>query len=283
MSEIELECRAEIFERRCRAGLLTAGAALLLASCGGGGGGSDVSPAEELRNGPAEFLRCEVPHRIAIARENEGAAGWQTNRYLQLAGQPLVKVLPAAGLATAKNPEGVLSHGPLHAQNCTPGAGAVQTVSFRVRTLGFFGSGIGDHLAFGLRANYPTFNALGNEQYEGIGVMLNEFFGGVTGERFGYPVGNAVQPATPPQVDLADDTIYLVEMQADTASASYRVTAEGSGQSTGWKNYAQPAGLPPLQGTGLLFAFLCRDGNGRCEAFDAAFRVDIFDIVAGWR
>ena len=56
-----------------------------------------------------------------------------------------------------------------------------------------------------------------------------------------------------------------------------------SGQSTGWKNYAQPAGLPALQGSGLLFAFLCRDDNGRCEAFDAAFRVDIFDIVAGWR
>ena len=23
--------------------------------------------------------------------------------------------------------------------------------------------------------------------------------------------------------------------------------------------------------------------RGRCEAFDSAFRVDIFDIVAGWR
>jgi hypothetical protein len=282
MSELERESVGYMLLRRCRAGFATTSASLVLASCGGGGG--DATPAGELRNGPAEFLRCEVPQQIAIVRENEGGSGWKTNRYLQFAGQPLAKVLPAAGLATAKNPEGVLSHGPLHAQNCTPGAGALQTVSFRVRTLGFHGRGIGDHLAFGLRFNYPTFNALGNERYEGIGVMLNQFFGGVTGERFGYPVGNELQlPATWPQVDLADDTIYLVEMQADTASASYRVTAEGSGQSTGWKNYAQPAGLPPLQGTGLLFALLCRDDNGRCEAFDAAFRVEIFDIVAGWR
>src|SRR5512140_370806 len=169
---------------KCRDGVVAA-SALLLASCGGGGGGGNVAPAGALRNGPAEFLRCDVPQQIAVVRENEGAAGWQTHRYLQFAGQPLVKVLPGPGLATAKNPEGVLSHGPLHAQNCTPGAGALQTVSFRVRTLGFHGSGIGDHLAFGLRFNYPTFNALGNEQYEGIGVMLNHFFGGVTGERFG--------------------------------------------------------------------------------------------------
>ena len=75
---------------------------------------------------------------------------------------------------------------------------------------------------------------------------------------------------------------YTFEMQADTTSVAYRVTAEGSGQSTGWKNYVPPAGAP-LQGTGLLFAFLCRDDNARCEAFDTPFRVDIFDIAAGWR
>ena len=103
--------------------------------------------------------------------------------------RPLAKVLPAAGFATARNPEGVLSHGPLLAQNCTPGAGALQTVSFRARTQAFHGSEVGDHLAFGLRANYPTFNALGQEQYEGIGVILHKIYGGVIGERFGYREG----------------------------------------------------------------------------------------------
>lgn len=270
------------FSARCRAGVAAA-TALLLASCGGGGG-ADPSPLGELRNGPGEFLRCEVPLQIAIVRENEGAAGWTTNRYLQFEGQPPAKVLPSAGLPTAKNPEGVLSHGPLHAQNCTPGTRALQTLSFRVRTQGFYASGIGDHLAFGLRADYPTFNALGNEQYEGLGVMLHPSFGGVTGERFGYPLGNELQlPATLPQVELADDATYRVEMQADSQSLSYRVTAEASGESTGWKSYVPLGNLRPLQGTGLLFAFLCRDDNGRCEAFDAPFRIDLFDIVAGWR
>jgi hypothetical protein len=263
--------------------LAAAAAALSLAACGGGGGGGEAAPAFELRNGPAEFTRCEVPEQISIVRENEGAAGWRTNRYLKFAGQPLTKVSPAPGLATAKNPEGVVSHGPLQAQNCSPGSGAIQTASFRVRSQGFYGSGIGDHLAFALRANYPTFNALGNEQYEGIGVILHKVLGGVIGERFGYPSGNDLQPVTQPQPELADDTTYLVEMEADTTFVSYRVTAEASGQSTGWKNYVQPADFAPLQGTGLAFAFLCRDDNARCEAFDAAFRVDIFDIVAGWR
>ena len=243
-------------------------------------GADDFAPVSPLLNGPAEFLRCEVPQQIAIVREMEGGLAWKTHRYLKFEGQPLAKVLPAAGLATAKNPEGVMSHGPLHAQNCTPGAGALQTVSFRVRSQNFYGSGVGDHLAFGLRANYPTFNALGNEQYEGIGVILHKVFGGVIAERFGYPAGNDLQSLTLPQVDMADDTVYLVEMQAGTTLVSYRVTAEASGQSTGWKNYVQPSALAPVPGTGLLFAFLCRDANASCEAYDTAFRVDIFDIVA---
>jgi hypothetical protein len=282
MQKIVLERHAEEFHCKGLVGLAGTVAALLLASCGGGGGG-DAASALELRNGPAEFLRCEVPEQISIVHENEGAPGWKTNRYLQFSGQALAKVMPAPGLETAKNPEGIVSHGPSHAQNCTPGAGALQTVSFRVRSQGFYGSEVGDHLAFGLRANSPTFNALGNEKYDGIGVILHKVLGGVIGERFGYPGGNNLQPVTLPQVDLADDTIYRVEMQADTTFASYRVTVEASGQSTGWKNYVQPADFAPLQGTGLIFAFLCRDNNGRCEAFDSAFRVDIFDISAGWR
>jgi hypothetical protein len=280
MRNREGESRGAPVHRARGAGLAGAALALALASCGGGDG-SDGAPPPELRNGPSEFQRCEVPQRIAVVRDNEG--GWKTRRYLQFAGQPLAEVLPAEGLETAKNPEGVLSHGPLHAQNCTPGAGALQTISFRVRSQGFLAGGVGDHLAFGLRVDYPTFNALGNEQYEGIGIILHPSFGGVMAERFGYPVGNDREAPTLPQVQLADDLTYLVEMQADTASVAYRVTDEGSGQSTGWKTYVQPAGDAPVRGTGVLFAFLCTDQNGRCEAFDTPFRVDVFDIAAGWR
>lgn len=278
MGDGERRWRGTKARRGAGAGLATAAVTLLLASCGGGG--ADVAPAP-LRNGADEFLRCAVPQRIAIVREIDGT--WKTNRYLQFAGQELAKVVPAAGLATAKNPEGVVSHGPLHAQNCTDGSGALQTISFRVRSEGFLASGVGDHLAFGLRVNYPTSNALGNEQYEGIGAIAHPAFGGVMAERFGYPTGGDRESATAPQVQLADGVSYRVEMQADTVSLAYRVTDEASGQSTGWRNYVQPGGRPPLHGTGLLFAFLCHDDNARCEAFDTPFRVDIFDIAAGWR
>lgn len=261
--------------------LAAAGLSLGLAACGGGGGDSaDEKPM--LLSGPLEFNRCAVPEQISIVREDEGAAGWKTNRYLKFAGSALTKLVAGPGMATTKNPEGVISHGPLHAQNCTPGTGSRQTLSFRVRTQGFFGTGAGNHLAFGTRANYPTFNALGNEQYEGIGAILHPGLGGVLPERFGAPFGGDVGAPTDPQVEVKDNTSYLVEMSADRNEVSYRVTAEGTGQTTGWKQYQQPLTSGDLLSSGLLFAVLCKDSNARCEAFDIAFRIDITDIAAGW-
>ncbi len=252
-----------------------------LAACGGGGGDSaDEKPV--LLSGPLEFSRCAVPEQISIVREDEGVAGWKTNRYLKFVGSALTKLVPGPDLASTKNPEGVISHGPLHAQNCTPGTGSRQTLSFRLRTQGFFGTGAGDHLAFGARANFPTLNTLGNEQYEGIGIILQPGSGGVLPERFGAPFGGELGASTSPQVEVKDNISYLVELSAGRSELSYRVTGEGTGQTTGWKQYQQPQTSSELLSSGLLLAVLCRDANARCEAFDIVFRIDITDIAAGW-
>ncbi|HSV52102.1 MAG TPA: hypothetical protein VLJ57_08305 [Burkholderiaceae bacterium] len=255
--------------------------ALTMAACGGGGGDGDV-PGEALVSGPAEFTRCAVPEQISIVREDESAAGWKTNRYLKFAGQALTKLVAGPGMVSTKNPEGVLTHGPLHAQNCTPGAGTSQSLTFRLRTLNFFDKGVGDHLSFGLRSKHPTLNALGNESYDSIGIIFHKPWGAVTAERFGYPSGNDVEAPNPPQVEVQDNVTYLVEIVAASTQISYRVTKEGAGQTTGWKQYQQPANFAALQGTGLMFAVLCSDANGQCEAYNTPFKIELWDIAAGW-
>lgn len=257
---------------------------LLLAACGGGGGGgggSEPAPAQMV-SGPAEFSRCEVPEQISFVREKDGATGWKTSRYLKYAGQPLALMVPGGGLPTGKNPEGVVSHGPLHAQNCTPGSGSVQTQRLRVTTEGYFGTDVLNHLFFQARSSYPTANAAGQERYDGIGVILFPQFGGVLAERFALPSGNSLETPTPPQPALRDGVSYLIELRATTGQVSYRVTSEPTGETTGWKTYAQPATQAPVTGTGFAIAVLCADDNGRCEAFDKAWRVDIRDLAIGW-
>ncbi len=233
-------------------------------------------------SGPEEFTRCEVPAAIRVARELDNGQ-WRTNRYLALGGTDLMRMVPPPSLATGKNPEGVARHGPLIAQNCTPGQPtATQTLRLRLRTEDFFASDVGDHLAFGLRAFYPTANRDGEEAYDAIGAILHRRWGGLMGERYRRPGGNDVGPADGAQVALQDGTTYLLEMTATTSQAMVRLTVEATGESTGWKTYVPPAGFAPLQGTGFLIAVLCQDDNARCEAYDRPFRIDLWDLVVGW-
>ncbi|TWO67017.1 hypothetical protein FN976_26150 [Caenimonas sedimenti] len=262
--------------------MITAG----LAACGGGGGDDDAPkpPVLVRASGPSEFVQCTtVPSAVRVVREQDNGQ-WRTNRYVAFGAEPLAKMLPPAAstLETGKNPEGVLDHGPLQAQNCAPGSGQTQTLRLRVRTEDFFSTGIGDHLAFGLRAYYPTANREGEESYEALGVILHRAWGGALAERFRRPGGNDIGTAAGDQVMLQDGTTYLVEMQASITQLMFRVTNEATGQTTGWKTYQQPADFAPATGTGFLFAVLCQDNNARCEAYDRPFRVDVSEIVLGW-
>ncbi len=261
--------------------LITAG----LGACGGGGDDAAALPAPSMTSGPTEFVQCaSVPSAVRVVREQENGR-WLTNRYTAFGAGPLARMTPpaASGLQTGKNPEGVLDHGPLQAQNCTPaGAGQTQTLRLRVRTEDFFSTNVGDHLAFGLRANFPTANRAGEEAYDALGVILHRWWGGALAERFRRPGGNDFGSAAGDQVTLQDGTTYLVEMQATTTQVTYRVSAEGSGQTTGWKTYQQPGEFAPATSTGFLFAVLCQDDAARCEAYDRPFRVDVSEIVLGW-
>jgi hypothetical protein len=271
------------FSRRWRAFGATA-MAMTLAACGGGGGGGDGgAPVPPTRaSGPFEFSQCNAaPSAIRIVREQE-AGGWRTNRYVAAsAGEPLAKMVPQAG-PTGKNPEGVVSHGPLQAQNCTPGTGATQTMRFKLHTEGFFSTQVADHLSIGLRAFYPTANRENEEAYDAIGLILHPAWGGVLAERFRRPGGNAIGPADAPGLTVQDGVTYIVELEAGTLAVRYRVRTEGGTQDTGWKSYSAPADFAPLQGTGFLIAVLCSDDNARCEAFDRPFRIDITELAAGW-
>jgi len=258
---------------------------MALAACGGGG--SDPPPTVaplQRTSGPYEFNQCSpVPHAVRIARELDNGQ-WRTNRYVAYAaGDPLAKMVAPAGLETGKNPEGVIEHGPLQAQNCTPGAvGLFQTMRLRVRTEDFFSSEAGDHLAFGVRSYFPTANREGEESLEALGIILHRFWGGVLAERFRRPGGNDIGSAEGAQVPMQDGVQYLIELQATTTALSFRVTIESTGQTTGWKTYQQPADFAPVQGTGFLVAVLCQDNNARCEAYNRPFRVEFTDIALGW-
>ena len=115
--------------------LAAVGMSALLAACGGGGGDGDgtsgAGPATR-PGGPFEFAQCTAaPTAVRWVRELDNGR-WQTHRYVALGAEPLVKVVPSGGLPTGKNPEGVVNHGPLLAQNCTPGANG-QTQAMRLR------------------------------------------------------------------------------------------------------------------------------------------------------
>lgn len=269
-----------------RGGLAALFAAVLLAACGGGGDGDDPPRMAPLQHtgGPYEFNQCSTPpHAVRVVREVDNGQ-WRTNRYVAYkAGDPLGKMAPPSTLPTSKNPEGVVSHGPLQAQNCTPDpVGATQWMRMKVRTQDFLATDVGDHLVFGLRAYYPHANREGEEAYDAIGVIFDPAWGGVLAERFRRPGGNDVKLPDGPQLNLQDGLTYVVEMEATTTQLRYRVTAEASGESTGWNVYQQPAGFVPVQGTGFLIAVLCRDDNSRCEAFDKPYSVDISDLTSGW-
>lgn len=281
-------CLDRLLPRLPRLGLrrtaLPISLAMVLSACGGGGGGGDgPDDGPPLRtSSPAEFAQCTVPQRVSFVREQQGGQ-WRTNRYVQMPGDPLALMVPAPGLATGKNPEGVIGHGPLQAQNCTPGSGTAQTMSLRLRTENFFTGGVADHLSFGLRAHYPTQNREGAEAYDAIGMILHPVWGGAMAERFQRPGGNDIGSAEGDQVPVVDGQDYRLEMQATVGQVLFRATLLSTGQTTGWKTYTQPAGYAPVTGTGFLIAVLCQDGNARCEAYDRPFRIDISELAVGWQ
>jgi hypothetical protein len=243
-------------------------------------------------SGPYEFNGCNVPQQLSIVREDENKPwwppNWKTNRYNRYAGESsMLKMVPGSGLPTAKNPEGVVEHGPGNAQNCTYGywPWATQWMVFRFRTQSYFGTEVGDHLAILLRASFSNMTQFGSEQYEGIGLALAKDWPlgspGIFAERFLHPGGGSLEtPAL--SFSLQDNVTYLVEIHAQTTHVGYRVTNEQNGSTTGWRTWYQPGYQPAVPGMGVGFAILCKDANARCENYNRDYRIDFWDIGSGW-
>ncbi len=256
----------------------------------------------QLYSGPQEFSMMEVPQRIVFKREPVSwwwPPTYGNNRYVQYAGLPLTKMTPGpfvtgpggSALETAKNPEGLLRHGPAHAQNVTVGyfSGATQWLRFRVKTKNFFRADTSRHLAFLMRANFPGQN-YNPEGYDGMGVIFTQYPSlGITGEIFNT-IHPDPRPFNPPTgLVSVDDATFFVQMYAGSRGVNYNITNELTGQNSGWISQVLSPGTPDLT-RGLAFAVICDDSNGRCEDKSvfldpgpkSEFTVDIWDIASGW-
>ncbi len=264
----------------------------------------------QLYSGLHEFNNPEVPQRIIFKREPEmvhGTMQYVNNRYEQYAGKPLQKLLspnpfvigPSAN--SAKNPEGILNHGPAHAQNITAGyfpEAVWHSLSFRVKTNGFFKTDTNRHLAFIARAAFPQQNR--DRKRDGMGVIFSQYLGhGNTGEIFNTlrdpseeitPFGNPMcpKPGEPQQENCppTDGQTYFVQIYATQNYMLYYIANESTQQLSGFREMSRTQGATTILGSGLAFALICiegLDGPG-CEVYadKSEFMVDIYDINSLW-
>lgn len=234
--------------------------------------------------GPYEYSVCAVPEAVSIVREDENLPwwppAWKTNRYVKMPGGSFTKMIPASGTQTAKNPEGVMLHGPGQITNCVPGSGGTQWVALRMKATGYFNTAVMNHIVVGARTSFPTFNSPNvapYPNYQFMGVALSNF-NGIFAERGVKPGNDEWGPSV--SIPLVDGHTYLLQIHAGQYNMAYLLNDETTGASTGWQGF-WPTQVP-LTTTGLGLVVLCSDTNGACEAWNSKWRVDFFDIAAGW-
>ncbi|MGK3966427.1 hypothetical protein WMF38_19855 [Sorangium sp. So ce118] len=176
---------------------------------------------------------------------------------------------------------------PNHFQSCSPGSQGktVQKVTFNLQTHNFFSTGSGDHIAFGLRAQWfgATSAPLVNNQsirYLTRGIIFRrapwaDQTAGVSGEMFDnyltLPNYNRVEPFSPPET-LLDDTLYSVEISVGPTSVTYKVFPTFVWGPVFIPTYTWSETLPgpvSLNGTGFGVVILCADSpvsNFICDA-----------------
>ena len=260
-------------------------AAIGLSSCGGGSdvqfqaSGATQKPQAARQAGMQEVLDCRMPERVVIERADVGGQP-TTQRFVQHAGEPLVRMVPASGVPTAKNPEGVVEHGPMHRQNCVGGQGALQRVSLSFQTRSYFGSPTVNHLALAFLMTSSATQA--PTRFDGLGLALFGAPWGPLGERFSNtpPMLSALEDvplADRPLMAFRDGVVYRLSARVSPTFIDYRIEGD-DGQVAVSRRYV-PEGFEALQGQGVGMAVLCSDGNGRCENVPP-FRVEFFDISA---
>lgn len=237
--------------------------------------------------GPHELNICTIPQRILIASENVGfpSVYYRVQRWVQYPGQPLTKLYAQPGYPTAKNWAMSFTAAPQQAQNCSNGGPwGTQWLAFRIKTSNYFGSGVVDHLVFGLRSSVTS------TSYDALGIIFMPVYGGIMGERFRFGIDAYTSvrqdPAPQPQMPLQDGMEYAVQIHATKNYTAYQVTNVTTGYAQEWRGFANPPGYPELNtGSGLFFAVLCSGtpGQAHCDNYTSTpFSVDIWGIASGW-
>jgi hypothetical protein len=237
--------------------------------------------------GAHELNNCAIPTRIVISNSGIPWPGyWGVKRYVQYPGGSLTELQPQPGYTTGKNWSMTPGYAPAQASNCSNGGPAgTQWLTFRLKTTNYFSSGVVDHLVFGLRF-FST-----SSSYDGIGMILHPYLGGMMGERFRYGYAQPGQVAAPAssQIPLVDGVEYAVNIHATANYTSFSVTNVATGATTGFLGagfqwYPNGSSIPPANGTGLMFAVLCSQGPGaNCDNWNGTpWSVDIWGINSGW-
>lgn len=176
-------------------------------------------------------------------------------------------------------------NGPSHTRNCSSWLGVVltaappasrQRLSFRLKTVSFFGSGLADHLAIVLRASFALVEGVQGGTPSGRGLAM--FPTATYAESFPGSLGSGATMA------LADDVEYSVEMIATRDALSFLIVGpEGKVAETTWRD-ANSFGT-----AGYGFAVLCAySQNASCEYPEGSsfarvpFEVRFSDISLTW-
>jgi hypothetical protein len=227
-----------------------------------------------------ELADCErIPEEIVFQRHSDGGASASpVERYERYGPGKWVR-------ADFKNPARAELNGPAHARNCSPPLSADasvapsaswQRLSFRMKSVNYFGSGLADHLAVALRATFDR--AEGTKYAPRIGRGVAMFSTATYAETFPGVLGTGATLA------LQDDTWYEVEVVASSTTTSATLkAADGNVAKVTWQDAAA------ADGTGYGFAVLCAySQNGSCEYPPDAtlgrtpFEVRFSEIVLTW-
>lgn len=252
----------------------------------------DTTAAGTKPAGLYETSECRFPKALTIARENMFISGWSfpfVNRYVQFAGEPAFRMTGPNITVTGKNPERVSYHGAEHYTNCTNGnpQSQYQTITFKLRTSGYFDTGVGNHIAVLLRSSFTSMDNDNLKNYEGVGAAIFHDMG-IFGERFNLRQTGFLEnsPLPFPQFKFNDNQTYEIIVHAAPTGSAFAATNLSNGARVPNADLHFFPGVnntnPPIYFQGAGIAVLCSDENGACTDTGAPFRVDIWDIAVGW-
>lgn len=247
-----------------------------------------------------EFDRCtEIPDRIVFTGgQRDGEAPLRHEYY-----GARREDLPG-------NPEAYAGHALSHVRNCTikPVLGREQTMSFMLRSQGYFASGVVNHLAISLRARmlgFATGVHSGKERFQGRGIVIGSVLGGwpaadlcpgpfplVQPETWGRLVGvtklwgQSTEGQDHCGPSLTDGRWYRFELSADAEGLAY-VVRDATGKVLRRHRFrdrlmGEPDRSEVAANTGYFVAVMCADADATCRKV-APWSLELKDFKLGWR